>query len=92
VHPLVTAILLQLARLDSLEADTETDEPGGEFGEAAQARGSEGGPLSDRIASGSPYSRNADSRTQRVSAVFGLPDDLPATTCQRCRGSMSAIS
>src|SRR3954467_11644966 len=44
-----------------------------------------GGPLSDRIASGSPYSRNADSRTQRVSAVSGCP-----TIWQRSRKRLKA--
>ena len=66
VHALVGAILLRLRGPDALVLDAEPQPPDVELGEAVDARGGEGDPLSVRMARGKPWSRKRRSKTGRT--------------------------
>jgi hypothetical protein len=63
VHALVSAVLLRVGGQDPLVLDAEPQPPDIETGEAVDAGGRKGTPLSVRMGLGSPYSRKSRSKT-----------------------------
>jgi hypothetical protein len=71
MHPLMAAVLLGMARRDSLQRDPQLQSPHRQRRQTTDAIDAKGGPLSERIAAGNPYSLNTRSMCLWTCAPVG---------------------
>ena len=72
VHPLVSTIVLRRSRTAEMRLDAQLQQPNRQSRKPTRADDPNGGPLSERTASGSPKSLKRSSKTGLTSSWLGL--------------------